>query len=220
MHTIRIWDLPTRLFHWALAACFLGLVVTGNVGGNAMVWHFRMGYTVLSLLLFRLVWGFVGGYWSRWSQLPIRPKRVWSYVFEPSGRFPSAGHNPLGSLSIIALLGVLGLQVATGLVSDDEIANTGPFSALVSNALVSWATSWHQTYGKSILLAMVAMHLLALLWYRWKKNERLVLAMFQGDKILPEVHPDSVDNVKTKALGLVVFLMAIGAVAFALSFGG
>ncbi len=220
MHTIRIWDLPTRLFHWALAACFLGLVVTGNIGGSAMVWHFRFGYSMLCLLLFRLVWGFLGGFWSRWSQLPIHPKRVLSYVFAPTAQSPYAGHNPLGSLSIIAFMFALSLQVATGLVSDDEISNTGPFSAFVSNALVSWATSWHQTNGKFILLTLLGLHLLALLWYRWKKNERLVSAMLHGNKNLPEAHPHSVDNVKTSTLALVVFLLAIGAVVLALSFGG
>ena len=67
MVKVRVWDLPTRLFHWALALCVLGLVITGNVGGEAMVWHFRFGYTVLTLLIFRTLWGFTGGHWSRWS---------------------------------------------------------------------------------------------------------------------------------------------------------
>jgi cytochrome b len=62
---IRIWDLPTRLFHWALVLCVMGLFVTGKVGGDAMNWHFRIGYAVLTLALFRIVWGFTGGYWSR-----------------------------------------------------------------------------------------------------------------------------------------------------------
>lgn len=66
-HTVRIWDLPTRIFHWALAACIVALVITAKVGGNAMVWHFRLGYTVLALLVFRAVWGLMGGRWSRFS---------------------------------------------------------------------------------------------------------------------------------------------------------
>ena len=65
MKSIRVWDLPTRVFHWSLALLILALVITGNVGGNAMAWHFRCGYAVLSLLLFRLLWGFVGGHWPR-----------------------------------------------------------------------------------------------------------------------------------------------------------
>ena len=75
-HTVRIWDLPTRIFHWALAVCIVALVITANVGGNAMVWHFRLGYTVLALLVFRLVWGLVGGRWSRFSAPPSSPSGV------------------------------------------------------------------------------------------------------------------------------------------------
>ena len=73
MVTVRVWDLPTRIFHWALAACVLGLFVTAELGGNAMVWHFRLGFTVLTLLLFRVIWGVIGGHWSRWHQLSLRP---------------------------------------------------------------------------------------------------------------------------------------------------
>jgi len=72
----------------------IGLVVTGNVGGNAMVWHFRLGYTVLTLLLFRLVWGFVGGHWSRWSQLALAPRQALAYLRGLSDR-PWPGHNPI-----------------------------------------------------------------------------------------------------------------------------
>ena len=80
MFTVRIWDLPTRLFHWSLALSVLCLVITGNVGGNAMVWHFRLGYAVLTLVLFRLIWGFVGGHWSRWASLSLHPRQVLAYV--------------------------------------------------------------------------------------------------------------------------------------------
>ena len=73
MIQVRVWDWPTRIFHWVLALLVVALVITGNVVGNAMVWHFRCGYGVLSLLLFRLLWGFVGGHWSRWRQLTCTP---------------------------------------------------------------------------------------------------------------------------------------------------
>ena len=104
MFTVRIWDLPTRLFHWLLAACVIGLVVTGNLGGNAMVWHFRLGYSVLSLVLFRLVWGFAGGHWSRWRQFFLRPAHVIAHLRGQPGTPPWAGHNPLGSWSVVLML--------------------------------------------------------------------------------------------------------------------
>lgn len=116
MFTVRIWDLPTRLFHWALAACVIGLVITGNVGGNAMVWHFRLGYAVLTLLLFRLAWGFVGGHWSRWARLPLHPRHALAYLQTRSAERTEAGHNPLGSWSILAML----FSVVSGVYRFDQ----------------------------------------------------------------------------------------------------
>ncbi len=80
MFTVRIWDLPTRLFHWLLVTSVIGLVISGNIGGDAMVWHFRFGYVVLTLLLFRVAWGLMGGHWSRWSQLPLHPSHIRAYL--------------------------------------------------------------------------------------------------------------------------------------------
>ena len=129
-HTVRIWDLPTRLFHWALAACIVGLVVSAKLGGNAMVWHFRLGHAVLALLLFRLVWGLVGGHWSRFAVFWVSPARLLRYVRGQVLPQDTAGHNPLGALSVFALLGAVALQVGTGLFSDDEIAFAGPLTRL------------------------------------------------------------------------------------------
>ena len=220
MVTVRIWDLPTRLFHWALATCVVGLVITGNVGGDAMAWHFRFGYAVLTLVLFRLVWGVFGGYWSRWSNMPASPVRVLAYIQGQSSTQHLAGHNPLGSWSVMALMVFLSLQVATGLVSDDEIANMGPLSSLVPGAVVSLATSWHKGWGKLILIALVVSHLLALAWYRWHKHQSLVPAMWHGDKTLPEAVTPSRDNGKTRGLALAWFIAAGLVVAAIVSLGG
>jgi len=94
MHTVRVWDLPTRLFHWALVACVIGQIVTANVGGNWMNWHLRLGYTVLTLLLFRLVWGFVGGHWSRFSSFLYGPTTVLNYLRGRARPEHRVGHNP------------------------------------------------------------------------------------------------------------------------------
>ncbi len=219
MITVRIWDLPTRLFHWALAACVIGLVITGNVGGNAMVWHFRLGYAVLTLVLFRLAWGFVGGHWSRWSRLPLHPKSVLAYLQSRSTDPSSAGHNPLGSWSIVAMLFFLALQVSTGLISDDEIANAGPLTALVSSSWVSWASAWHKNWGKLILLVLIGIHVLAIAWYRWQKRESLVPAMWHGDKFLSTPSHASRDDFKSRCLALLVFMLSALAVAALLSLG-
>ena len=211
MYTIRIWDLPTRLFHWTLALCVLALVITGNVGGDAMVWHFRFGYAVLALLIFRTVWGFCGGHWSRWSTLRGHPKTVWSYLRRPENA-AQAGHNPLGSLSVLALLTLLLLQVATGLISDDEIATAGPFVPWVSSSLSTLATHWHTATGKKFLLLFVALHLVAIWFYRRFKQKPLTRAMWTGDQILATEVPPSRDNARTRLLGLGVWCLACGLV--------
>ena len=175
MAKVRVWDLPTRLFHWVLALCILALVVTGNVGGGAMVWHFRFGYMALSLLIFRILWGLTGGRWSRWSALRIAPATVWSYVRRPpEGEEP--GHSPLGSLSTLALLAMMLLQVASGLISDDDIATAGPFVPWVSSSMSALATHWHTETGKLILLLLVAVHIAAIWFYRRFKHSNFVLA--------------------------------------------
>ena len=220
MFTVRIWDLPTRLFHWALALCVMGLVITGNVGGNAMVWHFRLGYAVLTLVLFRLAWGFAGGHWSRWSSLPLHPRHVLAYLQSHSTDRTQAGHNPLGSWSILAMLFFLVFQVSTGLISDDEIANAGPLTALVSGSWVSWASAWHKSWGKLIILLLVITHLLALLWYRFKKHPPLVPAMLHGDKTVDHPVPASHDQFRHRLLAVFVLGLAALAVYGLLSLGG
>ena len=194
MNAIRVWDLPTRVFHWSLALLIVGLVITGNVGGNAMVWHFRFGYAVLSLLLFRLIWGFVGGHWSRWRQLSCTPSALRQYVFGTDRHKHFIGHNPMGSLSVVALLTLLCLQVFTGLFSDDEIANAGPLTVWVSESIVSTATQWHKGLGKGLVLLLIATHLLAIAWYYFKKADNLSRAMLLGDKETDEAAPSSMDR--------------------------
>ena len=211
MVTTRIWDLPTRFFHWLLVASVTGLVVTGQVGGNAMVWHFRLGYAVLTLLLFRLVWGFVGGHWSRWSQLVLSPAQVLAYLRGRSAR-NWVGHNPVGSWSVLLMLCWLLLQVCTGLVSDDEIANAGPLTSLVSGATVSLATAWHKGPGKLLLILLVLAHMVAIAWYRWRKGQALVPAMWHGDKPVPEGVPASRDCLPQRVLAILILLGCAAAV--------
>ena len=218
MVTVRIWDLPTRLFHWLLAACVIGLVVTGNIGGNAMLWHFRLGYAVLTLVLFRLVWGFVGGHWSRWSQLALAPSQVMAYM--RGQRSSWAGHNPMGSWSVLLMLAWLLLQVGTGLVSDDDIANAGPLSALVSGATVSAATTWHKGLGKGVLIALVLLHVAAIAFYRVRKAQALVPAMLHGDKTLPEAVAPSRDGAAARALAVLVLLACAAGVRWLIGLGG
>ena len=168
LRPVRVWDWPTRLFHWALALCVVGAVLTAKVGGNAMEWHFRLGLAVLALLVFRLLWGVVGGRWSRFASFIYAPGKVLRYLrgdHRPGDHF-EVGHSPLGAFSVFALITLLLVQVGTGLISDDEIATTGPLNRYVASATGIAATGWHKGYGQWILLGLVALHIVAIVVYK------------------------------------------------------
>ena len=220
--TVRVWDLPTRLFHWVLALTIVGSVVSAKIGGNAMIWHFRFGYVVFALVAFRVLWGLVGGRWSRFSSFVYAPGTVLRYLRGQSraGEHHDVGHNPLGSFSVFALLAFLALQVATGLVADDEIANIGPLNRFVSGALAGRATHWHKDYGQWILLALVALHIAAILYYLLGKKQNLVRPMIVGDKTLPVGTPAASDTAMTRLLALVLAALCAGGVAWVARLGG
>lgn len=219
MHTVRVWDLPTRLFHWALAGCVVGSVITANVGGNWMNWHLRLGYTVLSLLLFRLVWGFVGGHWSRFSSFIYGPSTVLAYLRGQTQPEHRVGHNPLGMLSVLALLFFLLAQVGTGLISDDEIAFTGPLVRFVSGETISDATGYHKNVGKFIVIALVLLHLLAIAFYRLVKRDNLVRPMVSGDKEVGFPARSAHDTAGSRIAALLVFGLCAAAVYGLVSLG-
>ena len=207
---VRVWDLPTRVFHWLLVLVFIGLVVTGKVGGNALVWHMRLGLGVLALLCFRLVWGLVGGRWSRFASFVHAPATVLRYLRGQArpGEYLDVGHNPLGAGSVLAMLGLLMLQVGTGLLADDEISSTGPLNKYVANATGLLATGWHKNVGQWLLLALVALHLGAIVFYRLR-GQNLVTPMITGDKALPADVPASRDSTATRLLGLAVLAAGV-----------
>ncbi len=212
-NTVRVWDLPTRVFHWALVAALAGLVTTAQIGGEAMPWHFRFGYTVLSLLLFRVVWGLVGGHWSRFASFIYAPRTILAYLKGRGNPEHAVGHNPLGSLSVFAMLGMLLLQVGSGLCSDDEIAAAGPLVTLVPGAWVSLATHYHADIGKLILLGLLVLHVGTILFYRFKKGEDLVKPMVHGDKETALTVPSSRDDAKSRLLAAALFLGCVLLVA-------
>lgn len=213
---VRVWDLPTRLFHWTLLAAVTGLIITGHVGGSAMAWHFRLGYLVLALVVFRVVWGLVGGRWSRFVHFVRGPSTVLRYLRSGSTGDPhgDVGHNPLGALSVLGMLGMLALQVACGLVADDEIANVGPLNRFVSTDIAALATAWHKDPGQIILIALIVLHVGAILFYRLRKRQDLITPMVRGDKTLPPDVPASRDDGGSRVLALVLFAACVaGAVA-------
>lgn len=217
---IRVWDLPTRLFHWALVACIVASVITGYRGGATMDWHARVGYAVLTLLLFRIVWGFVGGRWSRFASFLYSPRALVRYV--QGNRHPDqlVGHTPTGAAAVFAMLAFLLAQVATGLIGDDDTAFTGPLNKFVSTARGLAATWYHKRVGQWILLALVVLHIGAILFYLLRKKDNLVRAMVSGDKAVDQPVPASRDSAGTRMLALAVLAVCAALVAGLVSLGG
>lgn len=207
-HTTRVWDLPTRIFHWALVACVLGLAVTGTIGGAWIDWHARLGYAVLTLLLFRIVWGLVGGRWSRFASFIYSPGSVINYLKGRAQPDHLIGHNPMGAASVFAMLLVLLAQVGTGLVSDDEISFTGPLNRFVSSANGLAATWYHKAVGQWLLLALAVLHIGAVLFYLWKKNDNLIRPMITGDKAAAAA--SSRDDAGSRLMAAVIFGVCAG----------
>ena len=185
-----------------------------------MAWHYRFGYCVLTLLLFRLVWGIVGGKWSRFTTFIYAPSNILRYLKGQGDPLHSVGHNPLGAFSVFAMLALLLVQVSTGLISDDEISAAGPLTKFVSNATVSLASSYHVTIGKVLLIVLVITHLAAIVFYLYKKRENLIKPMLHGDKLLLNNTPASVDTAATRTLALIILLVCAAFVYWLVSLGG
>lgn len=212
---VRIWDLPTRVFHWSLAACVVGLVITAEF--DLMAWHFRLGYSVLSLLLFRVLWGLFGGRWSRFSSFLYTPAAILRYLRGQGDPAHAIGHTPTGGLSVFALLLFLLAQVASGLFSDDEIAAAGPLTSLVSGSFVTRASWYHSEVGKVILIVLVALHLAAIFYYLWRKRQNLIRPMLTGDKLLDLPVAASRDDARSRLLAAALLAVSAGLVALLLS---
>jgi cytochrome b len=171
-----VWDLPVRLFHWLLVVCVVGAFVTAKIGGNAMIWHGRLGLAILGLLAFRIVWGIAGSTYARFAQFVRGPAAIHAYL---RGEWQGQGHNPFGALSVLALLGVLSLQAVTGLFANDDIAFEGYLYALVGSELSGKITGIHHLLEKALML-LVALHVGAIVFYARIKKHNLVKPMLTG----------------------------------------
>jgi cytochrome b len=178
---VKVWDLPLRLFHWSLVLAVTAAIVTGEIGGSLADWHGRMGLLVLGLLVFRIVWGFVGTTHSRFAEFFPTPGRLLAYL---KGAWRGAGHNPLGALSVLALLGILAAQVGTGLFANDDIAFQGPLAELVDKSTSDKLTGWHSRVFWG-LATLIGLHIASIVFYAWVKKHNLVLPMLTGNKRLP-----------------------------------
>ena len=180
---VRVWDLPLRLFHWALVGLIAFSYATAELGIASMQWHMYSGYAILTLLIFRIIWGLVGSRHARFASFLTGPGRILRYagglLRGREAHYP--GHNPLGALSVVAFLLAIGLQVGTGLFSADDILTEGPLASLVSSDLSEELTDLHEATF-NFILALIALHLLAVAFHSFVKREGLIRAMITGRK--------------------------------------
>ena len=177
-----VWDLPTRVFHWALLVLVGVSFTTGLMGGfNIMDYHMLSGYGILSLVIFRILWGLIGNYHARFTSFVKGPKTTIAYARQLLGKHqqPSTGHNPLGALSVLAILAVLLIQAGSGLFANDDILLEGPLIHLVSDRTSSQLTSIHETVPW-IIAGLVLLHLAALAYHIIARGENLLLPMLTG----------------------------------------
>jgi cytochrome b len=183
---IRVWDLPTRIFHWALAILVIFSFATGKIGGGWMDWHLKSGYAILALLLFRLGWGILGSQTARFTHFVRGPRAAIAFARATfGGNHPlTLGHNPMGGWMVVFMLALLVAQASSGLFADDEIATQGPLAVKVSNALVAKMTSFHYYNGWTIVAA-VALHVIAVATYQWALKVDVLRPMVSGWKVVP-----------------------------------
>lgn len=187
----KVWDLPTRVFHWLLAVLILLQYGTAEWHWLNMQWHVRFGYATLALLLFRVMWGFVGSQTSRFSDFVRGPRRAWAYTRDLLANKAgfNIGHNPLGGWSVLAMLACLLVQAITGLfTSNRRHTEFGPWAAHVPEAWVRSLTEVHQI-NQNVLLILIGIHVAVVLGYWIGKDENLIGPMLHGRKPLAPMAP-------------------------------
>jgi cytochrome b len=172
-----VWDLPVRIAHWLLVLGVCGSWLTHYLGPAWFAWHRRFGYAVLVIVAFRIVWGFAGTRYARFSEFVRGPQGIarWLRAGAPAG----PGHNPLGALSVLAMLLFLLVQALTGLFANDEVSSSGPFYGWVSHETSNRLSGVHRA-NENWLLALIIVHLAAVAWYELVRRRRLIRAMWTG----------------------------------------
>jgi cytochrome b len=214
MKKLRVWDLPLRLFHWALVVLIIGAIVSANIGGNWMEWHLRFGYAILTLALFRLVWGVAGSLYARFTQFIVGPRAILAYVhsMRAGARLRQPGHNPLAGLSVLGMLVVVLAQAISGLFVNDDIAIEGPLFKFISKDLSDRITWFHSELSINLLYAVIALHVLAIAFYLIRKKQDLLTPMLTGDVVTALDAPAANDGMAMRLLALAVLAACAGIV--------
>lgn len=206
----RVWDLPTRLFHWLVVVLVAASWVTQQF--DWMNWHLLCGYAMFALLLFRLVWGFIGSDTARFAWFLKSPAAALRHLGRLRYRQgdTDVGHNDAGGWMVLLMLLLLCVQVGTGLCANDQVSVQGPLADAVGSANSDWLSHIHAVNFR-LIEAAIALHLLAILVYRLR-GHRLLRAMITGNKCLPDTAP--VPRMASPLLALGVLSGAVAVVAF------
>ena len=215
---MSVWDFPLRLFHWALFLSVVGAIISAKAG---VLWvHERFGLTVLGLIIFRIAWGFVGGYYARFGQFLVMPRVAFQELqtlFRSTPKTKSksnieakVGHSALGSYAVLALLGIPLFMAISGTISNDDVLFDGPLAHLVPNASDK-ATAAHH-FGEKLLFIILFLHIGAILFYKYKKKRNLTKAMVTGNvDVKPARAADGSISAKHSYFGLLLMLLFIAA---------
>ena len=224
---IRIWDLPVRLFHWALVVLMVVSYFTGRWGGDWMKFHFWSGYAILTLVIFRIAWGFVGSTTALFSDFVKGPAAGIAHLRELLGRGGpyDTGHNPVGGAMVVVLLFAVFAQASAGLFSADTDMGTvnGPLANLIADKAVDKVTAFHK-FWVNVLLAVVALHVLAAVVYLVWKRQNLIGAMLTGTKpqhlVVPPGKPAPVLVFASNRLAVSLLILSAAIVYFVVRLGG
>lgn len=183
---IKVWDWPIRLFHWLLVASIIFQFISGDILDDAMQWHFYAGYFCIGLLVFRVLWGIFGTHYARFNQFIRSPFKVFSYL---SGQDKQSylGHNPAGAYSVVVMLTLVLSQAVSGLFMTDDIFSEGPYYAAVSEQWQDFSSFIHHN-AINLIWAMIALHIVSILYYQFKKKQKLTQAMITGYKTTETEH--------------------------------
>ncbi|MEK6210100.1 MAG: cytochrome b/b6 domain-containing protein [Pseudomonadota bacterium] len=181
--TTTVWDLPVRIFHWVLVLLVISQIVTATIGGNAMEYHALGGFTILTLVLFRISWGFAGGTHARFGDFLRGPAAVarYAHMLIKSTAESHRGHNPLGGWSVVLMLMSLLVQAMTGLFANDDVMMEGPLAKHVSGDASALFTAIHDI-NAAVLLTLISLHILAVFFYLFRRKQDLIGPMFTGRK--------------------------------------